>query len=432
LPKILVVSRHFPPLGSAGGSIRLVKFIKYTSLKGWKFVVLTQDLERTVVPEQQLSNSLLDDIPPGTLIERVPAPFRGESDNSSTLSPFEFGKSIIRRILKDSSIAWGMQVFFRGVMNLARWKVDLIYSVSPPFTDAFIGSLLAVISRKPYVLDLKDDWVGSPDFLKKAAHRRIVESLLEKLIINSTSALITVTRQSHLLYSKRYDKPGRESKIYCIPNGCDLKEYEQLNGKQRKIETDKFTILSTIWGLRKDYRDLVPFLAALAVFFEGHPEAKQNTTVILLGNDLSGEYKNTILNLGLNNVIEERNTVDRQELIKLMWMADMFLLIQPLGNTTAISGTLYEYWAVGKAPILLISEKGASSSLVEHYKVGKHFHFSEIEKCANYMESLYLKYQSGAPEWISRHGVENFDRQKLVDQMVNVWKKVLPDGKSTF
>jgi glycosyltransferase involved in cell wall biosynthesis len=425
LPKALVISRHFPPLGSAGGSIRLVKFLKYTSLNGWKFVVLTQDLEKTVVSEERLSTSLLDDIPMDTQVERVPAPFRKNSKGN--LGSF-FSKTVSqigRAILRDSSIAWGVKVFLRGAFNLKEWKIDLIYSVSPPFTDAFIGALLAVISRKPYVLDLKDDWVGSPDFLRKSLSRQTVEKLLEKMIVASSAAVLTVTQQSHLLYSKRYIKPGKNNKIFLIPNGCDLEEYNQLAGLQRKITTQKFTVLSAIWGFRKDYRDLTPFLSSLAVFFERHPEAKKNFSVILLGNSMSQEYHNTIEKLGLKNIIQEMDAVNRKDLIDLMWVADLFLLIQPAGNTTAISGTLYEYWAVGKAPILLISERGASSSLIESFNIGRHFHFSEIEKCTNYIENLYRKYQAGTPEWISREGLENFDRRKLAEQVEKVWSETL-------
>lgn len=423
MPKILVISRHFPPLGSAGGSIRLVKFLKYTSSDKWKFIVLTQDLKKTVVPEEQLSESLLDDISPDIQIERVAAPFRGEAGSYG----FRAGKFLSQKIFKDSSILWGMRVFLKGALNFKHWKVNLIHSVSPPFTDAFIGALLAAISRKPYVLDLKDDWVGSPDFLKKNILKRKVESLLEKLIIQSASAIITVTEQSRQLYAKRYERMAQEGRIYCIPNGTDLEEYKKITNKQRKIETEKFTILSAVWGFRKNYRDLTPFLASLSIFFEQNPKARQNTTVILLGNSLSDEYKNTIAELGLQKVIKEMGAVNRQELVNLMWKADLLLLIQPNGNKTAISGTLYEYWAVGKAPVLLISEKGASSALVERHKIGRHFHFFETKECAEYMETLYVKYQNESPEWISKEGVEDFDRQKLASQMALVWQKVWTD-----
>jgi hypothetical protein len=433
LPKILVVSRHFPPLGSTGGSIRLVKFLKYTSLKGWWYVVLTQDLEKTVVPEEKLSTSLLDDIPPETQIERVPAPFRGESVQSKSYLVNKIWiifRNIANKILGNSSLGWGLNVFFRGALNSKKWGIDLIYSVSPPFTDAFIGALLAVISQKPYVLDLKDDWVGSPDFLKKPIIRQKIENVLEKLIVVSTSAVVTVTPESNQLYSERYEYPGKPSKVFCIPNGCDLEEYKELFGRERHIDTEKFTILSAAWGFRKDYRDLSSFLSSLDLFLKRHPEARKKVEVTLLGNSLSAEYKNRIAELGLQEVIKELRVVDRRELVKYLWAADLFLLIQPANNTTAISGTLYEYWATGKAPVLLISEKSASSSLVERYHLGKHFHFSQIEQCANYIESVYQKYQNGNPEWISREGIEEFDRQNLAAQMANVWQKILPKDMS--
>jgi hypothetical protein len=163
----------------------------------------------------------------------------------------------------------------------------------------------------------------------------------------------------------------------------------------------------------------------LALFLERHPEAKENLEVILLGKSLAPEYKSRIEGLDLQNIIREQEAVGRHDLVELMWMADLFLLIQPVHNTTSISGTMYEYWAVGKSPVLLISEKGANSSLLEHYHLGKHFHFSEIEPCADYLEALYLKYKRGYPEWISREGIENFDRKKLAEKMQEIWVNVL-------
>lgn len=424
MPNMLIVSRHFPPLASVGGSIRLVKFLKYNSEKGWRFTVLTQDLEKTVVPEEKLSASLLPEIPPSTQIVRVPAPFRG-SIKESNFRLFnwvkEKSKKNIIRLLGDSSVAWGIRVFFVGLLNFKKWEIDLIYSITPPFTDALTGALLSVFRRRPSVLDLKDDWVGSPSFKKKHSLRQKMEIPLERMIIASTTAVVTVTPQSQQLYAKRYNW----AKIFHVPNGCDLDEFTKLNGREKRIESQKFTILCAAWGFQKDYRDLTPFLTSLKIFLNHHPEARNKIDVILLGKSLSEEYRNLIIKLELQEIIDERETVNREDLVDQMWKADLFFLIQPVNNTTAISGTLYEYWAVGKAPILLISDKGASSSLVETNNIGKHFHFSQTEQCAEYIETLYDKYQLGNPIWICREGIEQYDRRFLASQMEIIWQDAL-------
>jgi len=428
LPKVLVISRHFPPIGPIGGSIRLVKFLKYTSLKGWQFIVLTQDLEKTVIPEEKLSTSLLEDIPAETQIERVSAPFKVDIKRNRSLFYYKLivlKRYIIEKLLGNTSIFWGIKILIHGILNFKKWDIDLIYSVSPPFTDAFIGCLLALISQKPYVLDLKDDWVGSPDFQKKNIYRQQLENWLERLIISSASAIVTVTPQSHQLYSQRYARAGFNDIIYYVPNGSDLEEYKELWGRKRRIETRKFTILSAVWGFRKNYRDLTAFLLSLDVFLNKHPEAKQKIDIIFLGNSLSSDYKDMITESGLAKIINETGALDRKEFVESLWKADLFLLIQPINNTTAISGTLYEYWATGKAPVLLIAEKGASTSLVERFDLGMHFHFSEIEKCASYIETVYRAYQNGRPVWINTESIEQFDRRALAMQMENIWHRAL-------
>jgi hypothetical protein len=101
------------------------------------------------------------------------------------------------------------------------------------------------------------------------------------------------------------------------------------------------------------------------------------------------------------------------------------LLVQPVNNTTAISGTLYEYWATGKAPVLLISEEGASSALVGENRIGKHFLFDQIVEIAAYIEKIFDAYESGQPIWIEREGIQNFDRKALARQMEDIWQKAL-------
>jgi len=425
LAKALIISSFFPPLNSAGSSIRLVKLLKYISEWDWKLVVFTQDMERTVVPEQLLSSFLLDELPADIVVKRVAAPF---SPSHFTMRENGLEGTIrkkIRRILGDTSLMWGLRTFWHGLIELRKPGFDLVFGVTPPFTNALIMMLLGWIGRKPYVLDLKDDWVGSPPFLLKSILRQKTEKFLEDLIVRRASAVITVTPQSYRLYMERYAHLHQPEKFHLIPNGCDLDEYEDLRHRERKIASRRFLILSTAWGFRKDYRDIGPFLLALDVFFKRCPDAKDKVDVVLLGDSLSADYNELLLELNLGKVIQRAGAMQRSELLQWLWKADLFLLIQPVNNTTAISGTLYEYWATGKAPILLISEEGASSTLVEDNRIGRHFHFDQIEQIADYIEKIFVAYQSGQPVWIEPEGIQNFDRKLLAKRMEAIWQKVL-------
>jgi glycosyltransferase involved in cell wall biosynthesis len=425
LPQVLVVSRFFPPLGSAGASIRLVKFIKYLSDLGWTFVVFTQDLEKTVVPEQLLSAFLLDELPPDLVIERISAPF-SPAGHAVEGKDRRLGLiRVIRQILGDSSLAWGLMVFFAGVKKIRKENFTLVFGVTPPFTNALVAMLLSLVGNKPLVLDLKDDWVDSPTFAQKKPIRQFIERNLESLIVRRSAAVVTVTQRSYEVYKERYAHLSKGKKIHFIPNGCDLDEYRHLHSHERKTVSNHFLILSAAWGYKKDYRDITPFLLGLGQFCKRYPEVSEKIEVILLGNSLSSEYDTLLSELNLQKTVRCIGALSRHQFVEQLWKADLLLLVQPKNNTTAISGTLYEYWAAGKAPILLISETGESSALLEENGIGGHFHFDQIDEIANYIEKLFFAYEVGQPVWIKQQGIERFDRRMLARQLDTVLRSIL-------
>ena len=387
--------------------------------------MFTQDIQRTVVSEQVLSNFLLAELPPDIIIRRIAVPFASHQSTPEEIGLEGILRRNFRRIFGDSSLAWGLLAFWNGLIELRKSNFDLVFGVTPPFTNALVMMLLGWMGRKPFVLDLKDDWVDSPTFLLKSVLRQKLEIVLEHLIVRSASAVVTVTPQSYRLYTERYAYLGQPQKFHLIPNGCDLDEYDDLEHRERRIGSSRFLIMSAAWGFRKDYRDIRPFLLALDVFFKRYPDAKDKVDVVLLGDSLSADYDELLLDLNLDKVIQRVGPVKRNKLIDWLWKADLFLLIQPVNNTTAISGTLYEYWATGKAPVLLISEEGASSALVEENRIGKHFLFHQVAEIAEYIEKIFNAYESGQPIWIEREGIQNFDRKALARQMEDIWQKAL-------
>lgn len=433
MPTSLIVSRHFPPLSSVGSSIRLVKLIKYLDEKDWRFFILTQDPGKTVVPEEQLSRFMEKEIPADTQVIRIPAPFvsidvpRAEARTSShSLGALtRLLGFLLDRILPESSLWWGFRVFQHGIKISKNNKIDLIYTVTPVFTNALIGTLLSRVRRIPLVLDMKDDWVGSTAFQQKPVLRKAVERWFESEIIKSASKVILVTERSYLLYKERYKKLASANRFELIPNGCDLFEYRSLWGKERPMSNKTFRILSAAWGYRKDYRDITPFFSALSLFLKRNPDTNLKIEVVLLGNSLSKDYGELLDQARLRNIVRETSALDRENMVEELSSADLFLLVQPVGNTTAISGTIYEYWAVGYAPILLISEQGASSDLVSRYHLGECFNFNQLKGIADYIEKVYNAKLDKSPMTISSQGVDAFDRKMLANKMASIWQECI-------
>lgn len=420
--KVLVVSRHFPPLNSVGYSIRVVKFIKYIAQHGWEFVILTQHPEHSVVSAERLSAFMESEIPPETSILHVAAPFSSSNKQHALL--YRWFSKLVKRIMPRSSLWWGICVFWQGLRRIWRKDIDVLYAVTPVFTNALVGTLLSLLTCRPLILDIKDDWVGSADYFKKSALRKAIDRWFEKNIICLAASVILVTERSYHLYQQRYPRFSKQNKFCYIPNGCDLEEYQSIRNKNPMVNTDQFLILSAAWGYKKDYRDITPFFLGIERFLQRYPQARHKLNIVLLGNSLSDEYNDLVKQTGLEAFIRPLGSVSRPQLVEWLWKADLFFLVQPVGNVTAISGTLYEYWAVGKAPILLISETGASSELVEKYNLGKKFHFDDIENIASYVAEIYRRQQDQKPETINLDGIYSFDRKALSSRLSNIFDQV--------
>ncbi|MHC1684911.1 MAG: glycosyltransferase [Clostridiaceae bacterium] len=413
MPQALVVSRYFPPLSSAGASIRLVKLIKYAQRAGWSFVVLTQDPARPVLVEKPESAFLLAELPTETQILRVSNPLMGVGA----------ARRILRRIAGKSSLPWGASVVKTGLKLLRQRKPELVLVNTPPFTNVAAGLILSLIGKVPLILDFKDDWVGSTAYQKKGKLRQKLEGWAERAIVRRAERVILVTPRSYELYTQRYANLHEPEKFHLIPNGLDWEEYSKLAGRERKIETHRFTLLTAAAGYRRDYRDLQPLLRGLGLFLVRNPQARGQVELHFVGEEPHAEYMAEFERLGLHDAVVCRGVLSRQALVEAMWQADLLFLVQPYGNRTAVSGTLYEYWATGKAPVLLISEEGASSSLVQEHAIGTHFGFDETEAVVRYLEQLYAAYCAGKPIWIERAGAEQFSREALAAQMINLWPR---------
>jgi hypothetical protein len=415
LPNVLAVSRYFPPLSSAGASIRLVKFIKYSAREDWHFTVITQDPNRPVIPESNLSDFLLEEIPADANIIRIGNPI--------------FGTTLINRIAQkifgSSSLPWGISVFWKVLSLHHQIKADLIFVNSPPFTNAAIGFGLAVILKVPFVLDMKDDWIGSAKYENKGKLRQAFDRWIEREIVKKAKKVAVVTKSSFMSCTQRYSPYGLADKFAIIPNGEDLEEFNQILGRTRKKEGESFRIQTAAAGYRPDYRDLSPLLKALELFLLHNPVAREQIEIEFIGDVIDPVYKVWLEKLLPVKRILNTELLNRNQLVERLWMADLFFLVQPKGNRTAISGTLYEYWATGKAPILLFSEEGASSEIVIQNNLGGHFNFKEIEESSRFIEKIYKGFVSFQPIWIERNGVEKFDRKELSRQMVDIWSDAI-------
>jgi hypothetical protein len=430
----LILANPFPPNGRVGGSLRTVKFIKYLEPAGWRSVVLTPGLGGAVYPGPQSAASLLQELPadceifhrraflrlPGGLLgRRTSGDFHSSGGNGSPRSQarhrlLQAGKNWL---IPDEEILWVLSALPLGLRLIRDRGIDLIYAVVPQFSTAILGYWLSRKSGLPFILDVKDDWLEFSSRTGKPALALYLEQLLESLVARQATRLVFTNPDALESFSCR--QPGIPSQhLMQIPNGVDLAEVRAAETIQTMEMGGKFLIVSGAGGLNRRYRDIQPFLTGLAVWCESFHQAAAEVRILFLGSDVNQDYGPFIQARGLKEVIRCQPVLPRREYLGILKSAHLLLLVQMDNAPSSISGTLYEYGAVGRAPVLLVGGTGATRSFLLEHNLGEAIPADQTGKIAQCLQSHYEAWKRGKPRKLQGGaGLERFDRQRQARQL---------------
>lgn len=437
--KLLVIAYIFPPFFSVGGSIRVVKFLKYLPSLGWKPYVLTVDDSREYKSlRREGSEELLTDLPPEVVVCRAVA---GEASNTFmekgraardknkalklVINTLRDIRDLMTRwfLIPDENITWLPFAVKQGRKIIKENQIDAIFVTCPPHSAAVIGTVLKWIVRRPLILDFRDDWVDTPWQAERPLFVRWVNKLMERVAISTADKVVLVTPVSHAAFEKRYPRQkAKAEKFIYIPNGVDLADYAYLdNAPPSASDTNngKFTIVHAgLLTVAADWnRDPKPFFQALVNIRKANPEIGIR---MLFTGELPPEYKAYVSEMGLEGVVEEVGYLPRPEFAMMLKNADMLLTINYAGFSTLIPGKIYEYWAVSGPPIMLLSEPGAASGLIEQYKLGVALKQDDTPEIQKAILNYYQQKADGKAVRITREGIDNFARSKLAEKLAGV------------
>jgi glycosyltransferase involved in cell wall biosynthesis len=431
--KVLVIARVFPPFHPVGFSIRIVKFIKYLPASGWCPSVLTiKDGNEYEFDRRQGSATMLSEIPPEVSIYRTAAGEPslellrkvrafGEQNWLTSLIIGVLGK-VRRRICHrmfapDHTVAWLPFAVAGGWKVLRREKIDVVLATCPPYSATLVGAWLKLLTGKSLLLDVRDDWIGTTEYYAKGLIRRRVESRMERWVVRVADKIVLTTEASRNSFLERYpDQP--DHKFVVIPNGCDLEEFAALKSLMISRDHRKFTIVhaGSLIDSGPWTRSAAALFRAVRGIVEEEPAVADNLRLIFAG-DFSPSHRRLADELGLAGVIEEKGYLSHDEVLRVMSSADLLVAIATEGRPTAIPGKIYEYWAVGGPPILLLSEAGAASELMEHYELGITVEPGNVLGIQEAILRVYRRSQSPTPLRVASAGIESHDRKALTSQL---------------
>ncbi len=452
MKKVLLLAYVFPPFFSVGGSIRAVKFVKYLPERGWRPLVLTiDDRQETVSQRREGSAALLNEIPSQAVIYRTTS---GEPAANIQQKGREIRQknrlaavginflSWLRRLayryalLPDAGITW-LPAALRLARRIVRDEaVDVIWATCPLHSTAVIAACLKHLTHRPLIVDYRDDWIDTPWFRNKPGFVRWIERRLESWVVRTADRIVLVTPASRDAFRARYPRQPAD-KFRLIANGCDLEDFAAV--RQMDVAVDNtFRIVHT--GLLSIdagwHRSPEPFFAALRQIGRDFPELARHLQVTFTGR-LPQFYSQHIQANGLKGMVQETGFLPHNDFLRLLRQADLLLAINYEGFHTLIPGKMYEYWAVGRAPILLLDGPGAAQSLLRQYELGRCVPPDDVDAITQAILSAYQAWAAGRPLRINPTGIEQFDRQTLTSQLADLLDELTElqsaraqDGKS--
>jgi glycosyltransferase involved in cell wall biosynthesis len=436
MKKVLIIARVFPPFQSVGHSIRVVKFIKYLPPLGWLPVVLTVDDRREYASgRKQGSETLLSEIPREVSIHRT---FAGEPSLKFLQKERKFGQGnwLTRVIVKvlggacrwafrnvflpDREAAWLPFALRRGRKIVGSEGIDVIFATCPPHSATLIGALLKLLTGKRLILDFRDDWIDTPWYHSKPTIIRMINRRLESWVVKTADKVILVTEWSKKAFLERYPtQPG--DKFIFISNGCDLGEFAVLNSMREAPRNSKFTIVHGGWlnDSKSWTRSPAALFQAVHHILQSQPELAEKLTLAFTGF-LPERQRHLVKEMGLSGVVKELGFLPRDEFLRLLAASGMLLVINYEGFSTLIPGKIYEYWAIGGPPILLLSCPGAAANLVEQHSLGLTVDPGDVAGIQQAILRLYCQSNTTAPLRVSTAGIEAYDRQALTYKLAQV------------
>ncbi len=445
--KILIISYHFPPDLSVG-AMRPGKFAEYLPGHGWDPLVLT-------VHEKYHDN--LDprgfSAPPGVKVfrtikipgirsfflsvKKIYLSFAKHEDIKQHMdqwNPPDQGRpestaGKLKRYflslfayLPDDRAGWILPAFIKGLWLILRYRVDAVYTTSPPSSVLVAGLLLKAITGKRWVVDFRDPWIGEmkPFFMRSRLSDRI-EGCLERKVVEKSDHIISVTPEMTERLRGRYPRieSGRFSTVL---NGFDSTVMRKYAGME-KYDDLTFTYAGSFYLGRNPEI----FLSALSSLTGGEGMIGGKKVRVRFIGDCHFSDGISIPGLvdryGLSDVVTFIPQIPAGEALEEMARSHILLLLAP-DQPLQIPGKVYDYFGLG-AYILSVCGPGATANILSGYRRAAIVPPGDVrgmEKAI--VDIIDLCLSSDAAE-VDRDKLMKYERALLTEELV---KKIDPEG----
>lgn len=451
---ILYIAYYFPPLAGSGVQ-RTLKFIKYLPNYNKTPIVVTVEEGHNYAHDKELINEV-----PGCVkvyrsnsgetlwlrekIETVNKyitnikkrrnenksikAYDNKSEDDKETNKVE--KSIQSMSLKDkvfryleynyfvpdTKVRWyknAVEDIFNRVLK--EEEIDIIFSTSAPYTDHLIALEVKKRTNKPWVVDLRDPWVGNKFIYDRYNEKRKAkERELEAEVIKYADKVLNVTKDITDMYIDRY--PEYKDKFITITNGFDVSDKVE-----DETPSEKFIINYS--GIVVDGQSPEMFLKAVEELIKDNDDFKSDLLVKFTGT-IVDKYSYLFENPVIKDNIEINGYASHNVVLKDMKEASINLVILPDTEESKgiYTGKIFDY-ILSEKPILgIMPLGGVASDLINSKGIGIAVDYNDFNGAKDFIEKTYLTWKNG--ESLHNSAITKcieFERRSLTKKLSDIF-----------
>lgn len=454
--RLLLVAYNFPPVGGAGVQ-RPVKWAKYLSRFGWDVTVLTT-LNPSVPARDE---SLLADLPADVQIVRARTWEPGYHvkqnliNETSALRPSlihtlkgavrGFAKRCVKLVLQpDPQVLWNYHAIRAGTRVLREQPHDAILVTAPAYSSFYIGAALKRRFQLPLVLDYRDEWDLSGEYLENAQRdwiSRTVQSRMQRHLLRCADAVVATTQRSTEALSGKLATLRHRIPSHCIYNGYDAEDFSAAPAPRTfppgsagcdvaagcdvmRSERGTFRLVytGTLWNLT----DIEPLVRGVEHLESSHPELSRRLELVCVGRKTPEQL--AVLNR-LRNTSARLVCIDYcDHSTALQWLRSAdglcLLLSDVPGAERVVPAKLFEYLAV-RREMLAICPAGETADIVRRFFPHGQFTPHQIHPIADWLQQRLTRKSTaeGEPD-LDANAFAEFSRESQTRQLAEILDSV--------
>ena len=408
MKNLLIVAYYFPPSGGPGVQ-RVLKHVQYLPEFGWQPIVLTVSNGQFPARDESLMEKIPKDVPvfrshiyePYDLYRKLTGKKPGTAIDVNVIKKDDQKRSFKENIaeliratffIPDARIGWRLSAGKAIKQIQKEYKIDAIYSSSPPYTCSLIARDFKRKTHLPWVAGFRDPWRGFISAPKRWFLPELVDIIMEKSVFTEADAVECAWEGIIKDALGKYPRLNK-NKFHHVPNGYDSAEFPKVE-KRRNL---KFTVTYT--GSMYGRRNPESFFSAIELLIN---QGKVNPDYLHLR--FVGRFGAEVLEMfdkaSFKKSIEIIDYVPHDKSIEFLMLSDALLLVvdESKESSEIVPGKVYEYIGVKRPVITIAPHDGAIAKLMEETQSGRVAHQSELELTANIIEDLYKQWETN--NWI--------------------------------